>query len=132
MEKLNSKEVTLAIRMGSTAVAAAKRHLPNAKIKLFDDEAQAVQEMLNGRAHAIVASNPLPVFTHLKYPEKTFLPIGKENFTKEPIGFAIRKSDPDFLNFLNNWVIVTESEGWLQDRYEYWFTTQDWKKFTGE
>ena len=132
LEDFNSKDVVLAVRMGATPVEAAKRYMPKAQLRLFDDEAQAVQEMLNGRAHAVVASSPLPAFTHLKYPQKTFLPLGKDTFTKEPIGFAVRKGDPDFMNFLNNWILVTESEGWLKDRYEYWFTTQDWKKLTGE
>ena len=39
----------------------------------------------------------------------------------------IRKGDVDFLNYLNNWIIVRGLDGWLQERHRYWFTTQDWK-----
>jgi polar amino acid transport system substrate-binding protein len=78
--------------------------------------------------HAVVASEPLPQFQVLKHPDKLFLPL-KDTFTKEPIGFAVRKGDPDTLNYLDNWIRVVESEGWLAERKHYWFETQDWEKF---
>ena len=40
--------------------------------------------------------------------------------------FAIRKGDPDFLAFLNNWIINNREEGWLETRYDYWFGGRDW------
>ena len=44
------------------------------------------------------------------------------------LGFAIRKGDPDSLNFLDNWIRVAEAEGWLKERKRYWFETKDWEK----
>ena len=96
-------------------------------IRLFDDEGQALQEVLNSRADAMVASQPFPEFQTLKYKDKLYLPLAGETFTKEPIGFAIRKGDVDFLNYLDNWIIVRGLDGWLRERHSYWFTTQDWK-----
>ena len=95
--------------------------------QVVEIEAQALQEVLNGRAHAMVASAPFPEQQAIRNKDKLYLPLGGETFTKEPIGFAIRKTDPDFLNFLNNWVLVAESEGWLAERYDYWFKTMDWE-----
>jgi amino acid ABC transporter substrate-binding protein, PAAT family (TC 3.A.1.3.-) len=109
------------VKTGATSVAAVKKHMPQANMRMFDDEAQALQEVLNGRAHAMVASAPFPEQQAIRNKDKLYLPLGGETFTKEPIGFAIRKTDPDFLNFLNNWVLVAESEGWLAERYDYWF-----------
>lgn len=123
----NRPDVTIAARIGTTAAAAAKRFAPRAKVRLFDDESQAVQELLNGRVHALIASAPLPAFQALEYPDKLFLPL-KQNFTREPIGFAIVKGDVDTLNFLNSWIIGVESEGWLRERKHYWFETMQWKK----
>lgn len=123
----NKPEVILAIRQGTTAVEAAKKHLPKAKVKLFDNEAQTLQEVLNGRATAVVASDPFPAFQALKHPDKLYLPIAKP-FTKEPIAFAVRKGDPDFLNFLDGWIRLVEDEGWLQERHKYWFRTNAWNK----
>jgi polar amino acid transport system substrate-binding protein len=123
----NAPDVTVVARIGTTAAAAAKKFLPEAQIRLFDDEGQALQEVLNNRAAAMVSSQPFPEFQAIKYADKLYLPLAGETFTKEPIGFAVRKGDPDFLNFLNNWILVRQADGWLQERYSYWFTTQDWK-----
>ena len=127
LNDFNHEEVTIVARIGTTAASAAKKYLPKAKLRLFDDEGQALQEVLNKRAAAMISSQPFPEFQTLKYATKLFLPLAGKTFTKEPIGFAIQKGDADFLNFLNNWVLVKQSDGWLQERYDFWFTTQDWK-----
>jgi polar amino acid transport system substrate-binding protein len=92
---------------------------------MFDDESQATQELLNNRVHAMVASAPLPAFLTLKHPTKIYLPL-EDNFTKEPIGFALKKGDVDTLNFFNNWIRVVRSEGWIKERKHYWFETKEW------
>ncbi len=126
IDAFNRSDVTLAARLGSTAVTAAKKYMPKAKIRMFDDESQAYQELLNGRVHAVVASAPTPAFYALKYPDKLFLPLS-ETFTKEPIGFALRKGDFDTLNFFNNWIRYVSAEGFLKARKHYWFETRKWE-----
>jgi len=125
LEDFNRKDFIIAARIGTTAADAVKKMLPLAELRLFDDESQAIQELLNKKAHAVVASSPLPAYQALKYPEKLYLPF-EENFTKEPIGFAVRKGDIDTLNFFNNWITVVEAEGWLSERKYYWFNTREW------
>ena len=127
LDDFNHEDVTIVARIGTTAASAAKKYLPKAKLRLFDDEGQALQEVLNKRAAAMISSQPFPEFQTLKYATKLFLPLAGKTFTKEPIGFAIQKGDADFLNFLNNWVLIKQSDGWLQERYDFWFTTQNWK-----
>lgn len=126
LEDFNRPEVTVIVRLGTTAHTAAKNFLPKATLKVFSEESQTIQELLNGRGEALVASNPLPANLAQEYKNKLFLPL-KDDFTREPIGFAIRKSDPDFLNFLNNWIRVNFASGWLQNRFNYWFKTSDWE-----
>lgn len=122
----NRPDVVIAARLGSTAVTATKKHLPAAQIRMFDNEAQAYQELINGRVHAVVGSAPTPAFQAIRHPETLFLPL-KANFTREPIGFAVRKGDFDTLNFFNNWIRNVAAEGWLQERKHYWFETRDWE-----
>ncbi len=126
IEAFNKSGVIIAARLGSTAVTATKKYLPNAEIRMFDDEAQAYQEVINGRVHAVVGSAPTPAFQAIKYPDRLFLPI-QGTFTREPIGFAVRKGDVDTLNYFNNWIGYVKAEGWLQDRKSYWFETKDWE-----
>jgi polar amino acid transport system substrate-binding protein len=126
IEDFNNPGTTIAVRLGTTAAEAAKNFLPKAKILFFDEESQTIQELLNERVHAVVASNPLPLNLSKEYADQLYLPL-KDDFTREPIAFAVKKGDLDFLNWLNNWVRVTMSKGWLQNRYEYWFFTNDWE-----
>lgn len=126
IEDFNAPDVTLAVRLGATSVAAAKKYMPKATLRQFDDESQAIQEVLNGRAQAFITSKPTPALLAAKYPEKLFLPV-PGTFTREPIGFALRKGDVDSLNFFNNWIRVVDAEGWLAERRHYWFETRDWE-----
>ena len=130
LEDFNQPDVILAARLGATPVEAAKKYMPKAQIRQFDDESQAYQELLNERVHAVVGSAPRPAFEAFENPEKLFLPLD-ETFTKEPIGFAVRKADPDTLNFLNNWITVVRAEGWIQEREDYWFETKEWESMVG-
>ncbi|WP_320169657.1 transporter substrate-binding domain-containing protein [Maridesulfovibrio sp.] len=126
LKDFNNESVTVSVRLGTTAEKAAANFLPKAKLLKFSDESASIQELLNGKSACLVASNPLPENLVKKYPKQLYLPL-QADFTKEPIGFAVRKGDPDFLNFLNNWIKVTNSEGWLEARFNYWFKTDEWK-----
>jgi polar amino acid transport system substrate-binding protein len=74
IEAFNKAGVIIAARLGSTAVTATKKYLPKAEIRMFDDEAQAYQEVINGRVHAVVGSAPTPAFQAIKYPDRCFCP----------------------------------------------------------
>lgn len=127
LSALNDKNIIISARMGTTAAEAAKKFFPNAKLKLFDDEPQAIQELLNGRATAFISSAPLPAFLAIEHKDKLYQPV-KGVFTREPIGFAVRKGDQEFLNFLNSWITVVSAEGWLAEKKAYWFESKDWEK----
>ena len=61
LEDFNQPNVTLAVRLGATPVEAAKKYMPKAQLRQFDDESQAYQELLNDRVHAVVGSKNLLV-----------------------------------------------------------------------
>jgi len=124
-EDFNSADVTLATMRGSTTTTVAQRMMPKATIRQFEDEALMVQEVVNGRAHAFLASAPRPGFEVLANPEKLFLPL-EEPLVRSAEAMAVRKGDPDFLNFLNNWIFLRQRDGWLEQRHAYWFDTRDW------
>ncbi len=125
LEDFNKPDVELATKLGTTAVMAAKKYMPKAKLRLFEDEAQGYQELRNGNVHAVVGSSPRPAFEAAKYADTLFLPM-RDNFTKEPIGFALRKGDFDTLAFFNSWIQTKRDIGWLQEKHHYWFGGRDW------
>jgi polar amino acid transport system substrate-binding protein len=127
LEDFNKPEVIVTARLGSTATMAVEKFLPKAQKRFFDDESQVIQELANGRVHAMLAGTPLPADQALSQPDKFFLPVAG-TITREPIGFAMRKGDVDTLNFFDSWIRVVEAEGWLAERKGYWFDTHEWKR----
>ena len=125
LESFNRADVQIAVKLGTTAVTAAKKFLPKATLRMFDTEPQAYQELRNGKVHAVVGMAPRPAYEAVEYGDSLFLPI-QGTFTQEPIGFALRKGDPDSLAFFNSWITIVTLEGWLKERHDYWFGTKDW------
>lgn len=125
LESFNKPDVQIAVKLGTTAAATAKKFFPQAKLRMFDAEPQAYQELRNGNVHAVVGSAPKPAHEAADFSDTLFLPI-KTTFTREPIGFAVKKGDPDTLTYFNSWVTVVGLEGWLEERHNYWFGTKDW------
>ncbi|MGQ0664378.1 MAG: transporter substrate-binding domain-containing protein [Pseudomonadota bacterium] len=121
----NKPEVTITGRRGGSAVAAVQRLVPKATIRQFDDDAQSILEVVNGRAHAMAGTTPRPAFAALDNPDTLFLPI-TEPFVRQSDAMAVRKGDPDTLSYLNNWILLRQQDGWLKERFEYWFTDRPW------
>jgi polar amino acid transport system substrate-binding protein len=126
LESWNRPNVTIAGRRGTSALAAAQRLFPRATIRQFDDDAQSVLEAVNGRAHGMVGSVPRPLFATLDNPEVLFRPFTSP-IVRQADAMALRKSDPDALNFLNNWILLRQLDGWLEERQAYWFAAREWR-----
>jgi polar amino acid transport system substrate-binding protein len=126
LDAWNRPNVTIAGRRGTSALAAAQRLFPRATIRQFDDDAQSVLEVVNGRAQGMVGSVPRPLFAVLDNPEVLFRPF-ETPIVRQADAMAVRKSDPDALNFLNNWILLRQLDGWLEERQAYWFSAREWR-----
>lgn len=125
LEDLNSPDVTFSARRGATPAVVIAKNFPEAELLLFDEDGASTQEVLNGQAHATMASEPTPSREARNYPETLHVPFDVK-FDQRGEGFAIRKGDPDALNYFNNWIAHQWRTGWLKERHDYWFTTEDW------
>ncbi|MFW5681010.1 MAG: transporter substrate-binding domain-containing protein [Pseudomonadota bacterium] len=125
LDDFNDRDVTIAAVRGSTAASAVQAQLPRARLLQFDAEADVLQEVLNGNADAYVGAVPKPGRDAASFPDQLYLPI-RETFQGTLEGFALRKGDPDALNYFNSWIMLNVANGFLQERWEYWFTGQDW------
>ncbi len=126
LEDFNKASVTLVARRGSSAASAAPRFFPKATLRQFDDDAQAILEVVNGRAHAVLASVPRPAFAVFDNADTLFKPF-VEPFVRQADAMALRKGDTDSLNFLNNWIMLRTLDGWLEERQTYWFKNREWR-----
>jgi polar amino acid transport system substrate-binding protein len=130
LEELNSEDIIIAVRIGATPVAAAKKFTPKAELHQFDTDEAVLQDVLNGNAHAAFSSSPTPAFWAADYPDVLYQPLGGELFTKEPSAFAVQKGDSDTMFFFNSWIL--DNEDWLEERADYWYGTKDWENLLGE
>ena len=125
LDDFNKPDVVMACRRGSTACDKVRRYTQKAKWIFFDDEQLALQEVLNGNAHGVPSSWPqVTLWTHLNQ-DSLHSPITSP-IQPNPAALAVRKGDPDFLTFINNW--VEWNEDFLAERRQYWFGTLDWLK----
>jgi polar amino acid transport system substrate-binding protein len=123
---LNNPKYIVTSRMGTTGEQAIKNYIPKATYKGFESEAEAGLEVINGKADALVYDLPFCGFLYgSQGKDKTiFL---SDPFTYEPLAWAINKGDPDFLNYLNNFLRQTKGDGFYDRMYKKWITGTKWK-----
>jgi polar amino acid transport system substrate-binding protein len=124
-EDFNNPDVTIVMRRGSATIPVVKEKMPKAKLLLFDDDAQAAQEMLNGKADLFLASEPRPTYLNIDNPATTFKPF-KQYVLETTEAIAIRKGDAITLKAFNDWVDARTQDGFLEARRKYWFGSRDW------
>ena len=124
---LNNKKYTVVSKLGTTGEQATKRLIPKANYKSFETEPEAAMEVINGRADAFVYDLPYcSVFFAQKGQGK--LVFLDKPFTFEPLGWAVKKGDPDFLNWLNNFLRQVKGDGRYDRIYNKWIIGTDWVK----
>ena len=125
LEDYNSSDITIATRRASTGAIAAQKNFPKAKLIYFDDGTIGIQETAHGKVDATTSTPPKAAYDIEKRPGKLFV-VDKTLMSPTREAFAVRKGDPDVLNWFNNWIDNVKASGWLQERHAYWFTTREW------
>lgn len=123
---LNNSKYTVATKLGVTAHEATKRLMPKAKLNLFESEAEAFLEVKNGKADAFVYDLPMCAIHYSE--NKNSVVFLDDPFTFEPLAWAIRKGDPDFMNWLNNFLAQIKGDGTYDKIYSKWFLSNAWIK----
>ena len=124
---LDKPQYTIVTKLGVTGEIATRRMFKHAKIRTFDTEADAVQELLNGKADAFVYDKPYNAMFMAKRGGKGIV-FWDKDLTFEPLGWAVRKGDPDFLNWLDNFLNQIKHDGTYDKIYNKWFKDISWLK----
>ena len=124
---LNDPKYIVTSRLGTTGEQAIKRYIPRATYKAFESEAEAGLEVINGKADALVYDLPFCGFLYGSQGQGKTVFLDKP-FTFEPLAWAINKGDPDFLNFLNNFLRQTKGDGFYDQLFRKWIIGSDWEK----
>ena len=116
---LNKEGVIITSKLGVTGAFTAERLMPKATLRLFKTEAEPALQVANGLADAFIYDEPQVRVFAAMYKDKT---VGLfEPITYEPLAWAIRKGDPDFLNWLNNFLRQTRGDGRWDELKQKWF-----------
>ena len=124
---LNNPKYIVTSRMGTTGEQAIKKYIPKATYKGFESEAEAGLEVINGKADAMVYDLPFCGFLYGSQGKGKTIFLS-DPFTYEPLAWAINKGDPDFLNYLNNFLRQAKGDGFYDQLYQKWITGSSWKK----
>jgi polar amino acid transport system substrate-binding protein len=100
---LNDAKFVVVSKPGTTGEEAVQRLIPKATYETADTEIAGAMRVLKGKADAFVYDFPYNAVFNAMHPSDQLIFLDKP-FTKEPIAWAIRKNDPDFLKFLNSFL----------------------------
>ena len=123
---LNNPKYTVVSKLGTTGDLAAKRYLSKAKLRLFETESEGAIEVVNGKADAFIYDLPFNAVYSSQNPGK--LVHLDTPFTYEPLAWGVRKGDPDFVNWLNNFLTQIQGDGTYDKIYAKWFESSAWQK----
>ncbi len=127
--EIDSPDVTIAAMKGSTSQTFVERLLPKVKLLLTEDHQDALQLVLQGRAHAMVADYHVCLLCVLLFPEEKLVTLEKP-VTYEPFGIALPPNDPLLINLVENFLGALQGSGGLNKLKERWFKQALWGKET--
>ncbi|MFH2092031.1 MAG: transporter substrate-binding domain-containing protein [Pseudomonadota bacterium] len=124
---LNNATYTVGSKLGTTGEQATKRMIGNARYISYETEQEGVLEVVNGKIDAFIYDLPFNVVAFGQKGAGKLFHIDTP-FTSEPIAWAVRKGDHDFLNWLNNFLHQIKIDGTYDKIYQKWFQDETWLK----
>jgi polar amino acid transport system substrate-binding protein len=128
---LNRPDVIMASVTGTISEDLTRRVFPKATMKTFLTSQEAIQAVTSGKVHGYVEHKPITTYLVLDHPKSVDEPLSKP-LLETKAGFAVNKGDPDFINFLNAWIISHQADTWLASVHKYWFDSLEWQKKFGK
>lgn len=124
---LNNSKYIVTSKLGTTGEQAVKRLIPKCNYKSFETEPEAALEVVHGKADAFVYDLPYCVVFNAQQGAGKLIFLDQP-FTYEPLAWAVKKGDPDFLNFLNNFLSQVRNDGRYERIHSKWIKSTDWYK----
>lgn len=126
VEDLNQPGTVIATKLGTTGDIAAAEYLPKATLMKFETEAEAILQVRSGRAAAFVYDLPYNAVYVARNPGQ--LTLLAKPFTREELGWAIRKNDPRWRAWLNEFLAGVRQDRAYDALYGKWFERTAWLK----
>jgi len=127
LRELNQPAMTVATVSQTLAFDLTKLLFDKANLQVFATSDEAEKAVLEGKAHAYVASSIETTFLALENPGKVDLPLSKP-LLASVAGMGVKKGEQELLNFLNAWVTARTADKWLSATHKHWFTSLEWRE----
>ncbi|SLM32548.1 Extracellular solute-binding protein family 3 [Desulfamplus magnetovallimortis] len=125
---LNSASFKVASKPGTTGEQSVMKYIPQCKYISYDTEEEGARAVLEGDVDAFVYDFPYNAVFMTMYGKEKLVFLDKP-FTEEPIAWAIRKNDPEFMKFLNDFLKKIKSDGRFDRIYKKWFEDSSWHPY---
>ena len=123
--EVNSPKTRLTALKGSTSQAFVEQVLPKVQFVPAKDYNEAVELVLKGKVHAMVADYPICVVSVFRYPNQGLLSVVTP-LTYEPYGIALPSYDPHLVNWVENFLAILEETGEFDVLTQRWFGDASW------
>jgi ABC-type amino acid transport substrate-binding protein len=113
----------LAIPRVSYYAEKIKRYLPQAEVVPLDSP----RDFFTGdhqKLDALVFSAEAGSAWTLIYPEFS-VAVPHPDLLKVPLGYVVRRGDPDLVEFLNRWILLKQRDQTIQRLFDYWILGQE-------
>ena len=97
---IDKSNVRVMINPGGTNEKFANANLKNAKIIVYNDNADIPNQIAAGKAD-IMITETVEALTYIKSNSKLAAPLINEPFTRHSCGILMQKGDQEFLNYIN-------------------------------
>lgn len=124
---LNDGQYRITSKIGTTGEMVAKKLIAKAQYHGFDNEQEAVMDVVNGKADAFIYDAPYNVVAVNKAGAGKLAYL-EEPFTYEPLAFGLKKGDYDSINWINNWLHQIQKDGTYDRIHAKWFKNTAWLK----
>ena len=124
---LNTAEYKISSKLGTTGEFAAKEKIPKAQYFSYETEHEALMELVNGKIDAFIYDAPYNAVAFAEKGQGKLVFLDKP-FTDEPLGWAVRKGNPKFVAWLNEFLAKSKQDGSYTKVYNKWFIDNSWIK----
>ncbi len=126
-EKLANANFKVAVLKGTTSEKAAHEGMPHVKLTITETHDQSLILLIDGKVEAILADLPFCRVAEIRYPQHNFKSLD-DTLTFEPLGIAISGEDHLLHNLIQNFMVIMEKSGTLQNMKNHWFKNNSWIK----
>jgi len=127
-QDLNDPKFIVVSKPGTTGEEAVRSLISQATYETADTEVAGALRVLAGTADAFVYDYPFNAVFRALHPSDQLIFLD-EPFTKEPIAWAIRKNDPDFMQWLNKFLQDIKQDRRFEKMHKKWFEDTAWFKY---